>query len=313
MTGPVTWMVVEFDFDADDVADGTVELDSDGTFTYLPEGLAPGTIAVRARALEETYFQDQYSDWTSLTFELLEDAPPVVSGLQLRSDTGSSDSDGITADPTVIGSVTNDDELAGVTVEFDYDGDDVVDASATIDDLGDFQHTPLGLADGSIDIRARGSEWDAVSGTYLYGDWVSLSFVLDMTANAAPQVATFALAYDTGTPNDGITSDPTVVGSTSDDISTAFLTIEVDCDGDQIADGRTMTDEQGEFTYTPLNLPAGSVSLAARAVEWDARQQIDVYGDWVSLSFTLDPEANNAPGVTACTCFTTRVPRLPME
>ena len=42
---------------------------------------------------------------------------------------------------------------------------------------------------------------------------------------------------------------------------------------------------------------AGVHTIRARAGEWDSGSSTDVFGDWASLSFTLDPTVKLAPTI----------------
>ena len=126
--GPLAGLQVEFDHDGDGVAEGTEVTGDDGSFTYSPFGLAPGSVTIGARAKE---WDDEQSDfiygtWTSLTFTL-QLQRPTVTNLRLANDTGSASNDGVTSDPTLTGQATDDGALESLNVKFDQNGDGVSD------------------------------------------------------------------------------------------------------------------------------------------------------------------------------------------
>ena len=108
-------------------------------------------------------------------------------------------------------------------------------------------------------------------------------------------MAALVLVNDTGTPADFVTSDATIVGSVTDDVSSAWLTVELDYDDDDLADNSLTTDEFGTFTHdVGLHVPFGPVTVQARGFEFDATVGANIYGTWVSLSFSY---IANAPPV----------------
>ncbi|MBW3543849.1 MAG: hypothetical protein KY476_26675, partial [Planctomycetes bacterium] len=108
--------------------------------------------------------------------------------------------------------------------------------------------------------------------------------------SAAPVVASFELANDTGTPGDYITNDPTLAGSVTDDVSADGLEVQIDADGDGVADDTTWTDTGGAFMYDAAMMVGsyGTYTIAARAGEFDMQTMQTVYGSWVSLTFTWE-------------------------
>jgi hypothetical protein len=147
-------LLVELDHNSDGVADGSTTTNASGDFSYRPEGLPVGTATIKARAgrTGETQWEYVFGSWQSLTFTLEADpnnAPPALACLGLAFDTGSSDSDAITSDPTVAGTVTNGDDVFMLRVEFDHDGDGLADSFTQTDRLGNFRYTPDGLVSGA--------------------------------------------------------------------------------------------------------------------------------------------------------------------
>ena len=102
--------------------------------------------------------------------------------------------------------------------------------------------------------------------------------------SAAPVIDSLTLQNDTGDPGDGITEDPTITGvvvGTGD-----YFDIEIDLDGDGIAEDFTATDPSGSFVYDPgINLSHGEVTIFVRAGEWDGAAGY-VYSEWASITFT---------------------------
>ena len=95
--------------------------------------------------------------------------PPTVTQ-RLANDTGASDSDHVSASPTLVGLAE-----ANAVVRFTVDGNAIA-ATATADANGVWSFTPIGLADGTHTIIASQTNAAGATGT------ASLSFTLDTTA-----------------------------------------------------------------------------------------------------------------------------------
>ena len=163
----------------------------------------------------------------------------------------------------------------------------MVDASTYTNQEGEFSYDPGWLGQGEHTIRARSTIFDASAGANSSSAWVSLEFTLEPPS--PPVVESLALANDTGeSSTDGITWDPTIVGTLeSDGNPLPFRLVEFDENGDQQVDGQTYTDEEGNFSYRPVGLALGDVTVAARGVDYDPRVSDFVTGPWDELSFEL--------------------------
>ena len=118
----------------------------------------------------------------------LDTVAPVAPGVALTKDTGASSADAITSDPSL--TLTGVETALGTLVEYSVNG-------------GPWTATaPTGLVEGSDTVQVR--QTDVAGNVSAAG---SLGFTFDTVAPAAPGVA---LANDTGTPGDLITSDPSL-------------------------------------------------------------------------------------------------------
>ena len=84
---------------------------TDGRFSFKPTGLTVGSQTLEARVVEWDYGQQQYVEgaWTAVTFELVTAASEratVESTLGLLTDSGTSATDGITGNPTLVGKIS---------------------------------------------------------------------------------------------------------------------------------------------------------------------------------------------------------------
>ncbi len=300
----IAYATVEFDVDGNGVADGQTQSAYDGSFTYYVPSLAAGVATVQARAVVNDVQQgsEVAGDWTSFSFtkeDPVHDNLDVVD-LALVNDNGTSDSDLVTSDPRITGTLSGDGTSDYIIVEFDLDGDGVADDDVRSDAAGSFVYYAAGLALGPVTISARTREYDLATRTVSYGTWTSFSFTLVTDANQAPEIDTLELRADTGSdPADSITANPTLFGRVTNDTDFAWTTVEVDLDGDQVADEWAFPDDQGEFLFTPDALSLGAHTISARAVEWDPRAHAELAGDWQSITFTLEDEPDLAPTLTA--------------
>jgi len=286
--GSAAGLTIELDTTGDSVADGLAYTGTDGSFTYSPIGLGFGTHTVRARAIEWNEASGQYlfSPWKELTFvyENAVNTAAQIVVLQVVPTAGQdSSSSSVSSGPTIGGRVINESYLAGITVEFDWNSDGLIDATAQTDSSGSFQGAMVTPPATTVTVQARTREIDTSSGQVLVSGWSTLQVNSMAIANAAPTILTFEQAVTASQ------AGVTLVGTTSNDNGLDALTIQFDHDGDGIYDDSTSTDSQGHFSYVPLGLISGPVTIRARAQETDVKG-ITQSGPWVSLSFTyVDP------------------------
>ncbi|GAB6188178.1 Calx-beta domain-containing protein [Thermopirellula anaerolimosa] len=287
--GNSTDVSVEFDYDGDGTVDASTVVE-DREFTHTPASLPLGPLTIHARAKrwdagQSTYV---YGGWTSLGFTLADGVnhAPGVTALGLANGTQDAGGAWSTTDPTLVGDVANDGPLAFLKVEFDWTADGEADGEARTDQAGHFRYKPPGLQPGEITVQARAVEWDADTSMELVGVWTSFTFTLEEAAG--PTVANLQLVNDTGeSATDLVTTDPRIAGDVTGVASFLGLTIEVDTNGDGTAEGTTLTDNQGHFTYTPRGLQPGEITLQVRAVVAGTGTEQGTQGPWASLTFTL--------------------------
>ncbi|MBN2024915.1 MAG: hypothetical protein JW809_19215, partial [Pirellulales bacterium] len=312
--GPVEGLRVEFELDNSGTWGflGFTETDADGQFYFVPDVEAPATLHIRARVVQEAFLQLLKSDWEDIQYSLVTGPPPApvgltLSGLALEHDSGVSGTDHVTNDPTVHGYVVRgEDPIGGAIVQFDHDGDEQPDGQVIAEDNGYFVYTPFGLPVGTevtLYVRALDAEGTIDFDT----DWAEgIDVELDYSENNVPYVdaLSFSLQHDTGvSQTDGRTADPTVTGTLEDDGPRQGLRVEFDLDGDDMADGFALADENGGFSFTPTGLTQGMVSIRARAAEWDPHLDLNnppLAEEWgsSSLSFFYDPDDVSVPTIT---------------
>ena len=304
--GDLGGLEVEFDHNNDGVSDGSTISGGSGKFEYRPLGLPAGAVTIRARAIDwdENLSTNVQGPWKSLSFTLQTPAfqPAVFTSFGLERDTGGSASDRITSDATLRGAISaggNGNTRAFVTLEFDHNGDGVVDGQTTTDAEGAFRYVPIGLAGGTHTLRARAKEWNYQTRQGQFGVWQPITITLETPANAVPTVS-FGLRADTGVSSaDGLTANALLVGQVSNDQTGERLLVEMDHNGDGIAEGVTYTNSQGEFTYAPEALGFGQTTISARAIEWNNATGQYQAGPWQPVSFTLEDQPSAPAVITA--------------
>ena len=224
------------------------------------------------------------------------------------------DVDGITTDATLAGTVVGDDAEFGLLIEFDHNGDDLIDGSvySTHDETeGDtFEYFPIGLEAGQHTVRARVKEFDE-HGAAILGAWTSMTFTLQENSSDSenPVIESVALSNDTGNSStDGSTSDGTIVGTVGGATQEILdgTTIEVDVNGDYFADATITQDGTGQFTFTPADLNEGRNTLRFRAITEGAYSTES--SGWKELSFvySADPDGTEAQALAvALTTYNT--------
>jgi hypothetical protein len=291
-------VAVEFDHNGDGVADGTAAVTADGTVRYVPAGLLPGQVTIRAR-VQAPQGSTNNSEWRTVTFTYspaVTDRPTVVE-LRLLDDDGASASDGITSVAAIQGRITDDQSAQGLVVQVDHDGDGDADGTTTTDAFGRFLYAPAGLAEGTVTLRVRAREWDYEEQDFAFGEWTNLAFTLVSGAPNAPVVAELGLLSDSGvSATDGHTANAVIAGLvTIGGSPAAGVLLDVDLGGDGSVDDLTFSDADGAFTYRPASLDYGTVVVQVRPRWWDESQAIVRTGEWTSVSFVYEAQTNQAP------------------
>ncbi|UKP00954.1 colicin E3/pyocin S6 family cytotoxin [Nostoc sp. UHCC 0870] len=249
---------------------GTIILiDSDGT----------GSLSARPYIYVENVTPNDLSSYPSHFIPNPGKLPQIQANL--ANDTGVSDSDRLTQDPTVSGQITD-----ATTLQGNLNGNGFVDISDALNEDGSFtisleQYDVLSngvLPDGEYTLELKAS-----SSTGQASEIVTVSFTLDLT----PPPVTFGLApeSDTGILGDRMTSDRFValVGQTEPGLTVALL------ENQQML----TADSQGNFSFTNVPMPvAGQAPFTIVAVDAAGNQ------GRVQQFFTREG-INGAPEITS--------------
>ncbi|WP_165698738.1 choice-of-anchor D domain-containing protein [Bremerella volcania] len=284
---------VQIDIDEDGIADDEVSTDEQQQFEYRPTGLTTGWHSIRARALEWSteYGMYLYGPWTTYWFEYEAAPSPAVTTLELREDTGYSDSDRVTADPTLTGQIADQIQQGqDVTLEIDWNYDDTPDDEFGVGSDGFFEYTPTSLQSGYRHLRVRSKTVDSVVGDTSYSSWRSLYFTY---TPPSPIETTMSLLVDDGaSDSDLISSLTTVTGSISandgSSLSDRDVVVQFDLDQDGEVDAISQPQSDSQFLFDSSDMSPGSITISARAMWYDPYLDQDVSGPWETFTFTYE-------------------------
>ena len=236
--------------------------------------LANGAIDVKAEARDQAGNLSTPAT-TTITLDNVAPAAPAISGV--ADDTGSSASDGYTADNTITFSGTAD---AGTTVNV-YRGVTVV-ATGVADGTGHWTATSSVQPDGYASFNARavdaaGNLSAASSPVILY---------IDTTAPTVPVISGFG--DDTGVAGDNVTADNTLTLNGTADVGSTIVVYD---NGSEIG---TAVVSGGNWSFTTAQLADGSHSLTAVARD----NAGNVSASSSTLDVTVDTTAPGAPVIS---------------
>ncbi|CDL00464.1 conserved protein of unknown function [Magnetospirillum gryphiswaldense MSR-1 v2] len=221
-------------------------------------------------------------------------APAAPTGLAISTDSGSSNSDGITSDATLTISGT---APANATVTVYKDGVSIGTATADGTGAWSFDHTGTTLAAGAHAFTAKATLSGQDSATCS-----ALNVTVDTTAPSAPAVT--AISSDSGSStSDGITTDQTLVISGT---AEANATVEVFKDGVSIGTATANGAGAWSFDHTGTTLALGTYAFTAKAK--DAAGNESAASTSLSVRVTTDDIAPNAPSLAATGGTSTTVP-----
>lgn len=289
--------LIDIDVNQDGTVDGQALTDDSGAFSYVHVGLGTGSHTMRARTRfwDHTTSTGQLGSWQSVTFTLTDDPnlAPQVTSLELYSDSGTSATDNITENATVVGQLSNLEGYEGVIVEIDDNGDGTADGYTYSDATGQFYFYPELTGYGSKTVKVRAKEYNESTSALQYSAWQSLTFTYQDQVDTAPEL--HSVQWASATNSDG---GPTLTGAVRDEKSIAAVGIEIDDDGDQVTDFVVATDWFGNFRFQPLSAAIGTVTYSIRTKE-TSDDGTSILGSWQSFSFTnTAPATNSAPTIT---------------
>ncbi|WP_426074981.1 Ig-like domain-containing protein [Janthinobacterium sp. DSP2-3-3] len=243
-------------YDSDGVTVLGTTVASGGAWSITSSALGDGVHTLSAKAVDAAGNTSTASSLLSLSIDTSAPAAPPAPVLSAASDSGASDSDGITnvSRPTITGRAES-----GSTVTL-YDSDGVTVLGTAVATGGAWSITSSALGDGVHTLSAKAV--DAAGNSSAASSPLSIS--IDSGAPAAPPTPELSAASDSGASNsDGITnvSRPTITGrAESGSTVTLYDSDGVTVLGTTIATG-------GVWSITSSTLGSGTHSLSARAVD----------------------------------------------
>ncbi|KAB8044655.1 Ig-like domain-containing protein, partial [Janthinobacterium aquaticum] len=251
-----------------------------GVWSITSSALASGTHSLSVKAVDAAGNSSVASAALSINIDSAAPAAPSAPVLALASDSGVSNTDGVTnvTTPTVTGTAE-----AGSTVTL-YDTNGTTVLGTAVATGGTWSITSSALASGthSLSVKAVDAAGNRSAAS------PSLTITIVSTAPAAPGAPILALASDSGSSNtDGVTNvtTPTVTG-TAEAGSTITL---YDTDGTTVLGTTTATG--GVWSITSSALASGTHSLSVKAVDTAGNPSVSS----AALTITVDTTAPAAP------------------
>ena len=234
-------------------------------------------------------------EFLELVSELVEDSNPPEISAELANDTGDSDTDNITSDPTIIGTINTESEIVSLTAGFNETSvEDFVDVTTGLLEDGSFEldeellEDVLGenLTNGTYTLKLQATDSDGN-----LSEVIELEFTLDLEVEAP--VISAELANDTGdSDTDNITSEPTIVGTVNIESGIVGLTAGfndtpteefVDITDALLEDGTFELDREFLEDILGETLTNGTYTLKLQTIDNDNN-----LSEVIELEFTLD-------------------------
>ena len=272
--------------------DGSFELDQELLEDVLGENLTNGTYTLKLQATDS---DGNLSEVIELEFTLDLDVEVPVISAELLNDTGDSDTDNITSDPTIIGTINTESEIVSLTAGFNETSvEDFVDVTTGLLEDGSFEldeellEDVLGenLTNGTYTLKLQATDSDGN-----LSEVIELEFTLDLEVEAP--VISAELANDTGdSDTDNITSEPTIVGTVNIESGIVGLTAGfndtpteefVDITDALLEDGTFELDREFLEDILGETLTNGTYTLKLQTIDNDNN-----LSEVIELEFTLD-------------------------
>ena len=273
------FVFVDIDTNSDSQVDRSVRVSRHGEsdsslIVYHNDTLVVGPqhYRFRSRIVDSLADWETVGEWTDFhwTYSALK-APSMSIGL-LRDD-GVLSTDRITSISTLVGQfIPGEDGITAESslIEIDWDSDGTIDQTLRPEPDGSFTVRPSRTPAGPRRIAAR-IEWtDPFRNTIHLSPWTSFDFQLTDPSESAFGIENMRLLFDTGIDStDRISSIATITGTVPDGhrFGEAVLgqLVEVDRNGDGLADEQVSIDPSGRFYYSPMGLPLGSHAMSFRS------------------------------------------------
>lgn len=296
-------ITIGFDTDQDGLADYLTKTNAFGNFSFNTDDFPAGnyTFNVRALTSENSLVACRSGDWESISFKIQnsELSPAKIESLRLRLDDGIFNNDRVTSDASVQGKVDRNASVGLLIIEFDTNGDSIVDASVIPNPDLSFQMSPQDLENGPFRIRARTKELLS-SGDLLRSDWREFQGTLIAESKSSLAIRSIELVNDQGpNANDHRSDSPKIAGSISRDTNIKeTLWVDIDLDQDGLSDQSEII-SGSFFNVSPSINQSGMVSLALRLRDVTTDQS----SIWYPFEFLYHPEPRGLEADSLVRCY----------
>jgi hypothetical protein len=263
---------------------GTALVDGSGNWSITSSALTNGAHTLTTKATDVSGNTGVASAGLTITIDTVAPVAPSVPVLATASDTGTSNTDGITSVTTPV--ITGTAEAGTTVTLYDTNGTTVL-GTALADGGGNWSITSSALSNGAHTLTTKATDVSGNTGVASAG----LTITIDTVAPLAPSVPVLAAASDTGTSNtDGITSVTTpVITGTAEAGTTVTL---YDTNGTTVL-GTALVDGSGNWSITSSALSNGAHTLTTKATDVSGNTGVASAG----LTITIDTVAPVAPSV----------------
>ncbi|MDY7002799.1 MAG: Ig-like domain-containing protein [Cyanobacteriota bacterium] len=249
-----------------DFIDITAEISEDGTFELnqqlleeiLGDTLTNDTYTLKLQATDE---HNNSSEISEFTFTLDTETSEIQA--ELLNDTGASDTDEITSDPTIKGTVTDNNDISSLVVSFNQQNLEY-ELKDNLDTEGNFELTKEILEEIKGEDLESGTHtlyFQAIDNADNTSEIYEYSFTLDTTTELTIELDT---EFDTPPTGDNITEAETVTLSGQTEPN---QTVTLEETGEIVT-----ADEEGKFEFVEVELEIGE-NLFNATVEDDAGNQ----------------------------------------
>ena len=203
--------------------------------------------------------------------------------------------------PTLTGVVRGNFHGAAMQVQFDLNGDGQPDGSVNVTASGQsFTFDPRTADSSYVNFQAAAAETlryrvvplDDQGKPVGSPNWTSYTYVLAKSPDPTLRVGAFGPQKSIMSGGIVTATDPTVTGSVvvADGGSPAAgSSVQIDGNGDGLPDAALTADGNGQFTWKPDRPQYGTITVAARTVEWNDLQKMQVFGRWDTIQFDFIP------------------------
>ena len=234
--------------------------------------VGPQHYRFRSRIIDSLTDWETAGEWTDFHWTYSALKAPSMSIALLRDD-GVLSTDRITSISTLVGQfIPGEDGIdpESSLIQVDWDSDGRIDQTLRPEPDGSFTIRPSRTPAGPRRVATR-IEWtDPFRNAIHLSPWTSIDFQLTEPSESAFGIENMRLLFDTGIDStDRISSIATITGTVPDEhrFGEAVLgqLVEVDRNGDGLAEEQVSIDPSGRFYYSPMGLPLGAHGMSFRS------------------------------------------------